>query len=110
MINKDERKIYSKVTEAADIMGVKPAYVRNLLNRAMTDDTIKLRGTKIGKEWRIDTQSIYDYLGVNNRNTFYEKDMYIKELEQQIHLYKLQIEHYKNIVSMVANITSTDLN
>lgn len=83
-------------------------YVRELLNRAKTDDTIRLRGTKIDKAWRIDTQSIYEQLGINNSNPSYEKEIYIKELEQQIQFYRVKHELYKNKLSMIKSLIVID--
>ena len=47
--------------EAANYLGVTPAYVRELLNRGQYDSSIKLKGTKCGKEWRIDRKSAVSY-------------------------------------------------
>ena len=60
--------------ETADYLGVTPAYVRELLNRGQYDSSIKLKGTKCGKEWRIDRKSVNDYLGIeiDENNKVYE--------------------------------------
>ena len=105
-----QNKQVSTVTEAADIIGVTPAYVREVLNRAKADNTIKLKGTKVGKEWRIDTQSIYEYLGLANSNSSIDKDTYIEDLERQVQYYKGQFDHYKSIVNMIVSLAKTDFN
>ena len=58
-------KQYKTVPEAAQQLGVTNEYVRELLNRAQHDKSIKLKGTKVGKEWRIDPKSINDFLGID---------------------------------------------
>lgn len=104
-MNKQNKQV-STVTEAADIMGVTPAYVRDILNRAKADDTIKIKGTKIGKAWRIDTQSIYEYLGLANRNSNFEKDEYIRTLERQVQTYMCEVEQYKNRLNMILSLAT----
>lgn len=101
-MNKENRKAYSTVAEAAEIMGVTAAYVREILNRAKVDDTIKLKGTKLGKQWRIDTQSIYEYMGIQTSDS--DKDAYIKELERQVKYYNGQLDHFKNILNMISTL------
>lgn len=97
MINKEQTKIYSTVAEAAKIMGVSDAYVRELLNRAKIDSTIKLKGKKIGKSWRICTKSISEYLGIEV-NTDDEKNRYIKELEVKIKTYEEKLRFIESIL------------
>ena len=70
--------------EAAERTGHSPAYIREILNRAQYDKSIKLRGTKCGKEWRIDEKSVNEYLGIDINEKDYKKDLYIKELEGKV--------------------------
>lgn len=100
----NNNKLYSTVAEAAEMTGLSQAYIRELLNRSKLDKSIKLKGAKAGKEWRIDTQSIYEYLGVQKANAEYTKDLYIKELEKQIEIYKGQINHFKSVLGILYNI------
>ena len=51
----ENKKLYSTV---AEMTGLSQAYIRELLNRGKIDKSIKIKGTKAGKEWRIDTQSV----------------------------------------------------
>lgn len=81
--------------ETADYLGVTPAYVRELLNRAQYDNSIKLKGTKCGKEWRIDRKSVNDYLGIEIDENNYKKDLYIKELEGKVKLYETKLQAFE---------------
>ena len=46
------------VKETAERLGVTAAYVRELLNRGQYDRSIKLKGKKVGREWRVDPKSV----------------------------------------------------
>lgn len=81
--------------EAAELLGVTTSYVRELLNRAQYDSTIRLKGTKCGKEWRIDRKSVNDYLGISIDENDYKKDLYIKELEGRVNAYEIKIKAFE---------------
>lgn len=100
----NNNKLYSTVAEAAEMTGLSKAYIREILNRGKIDKSIKLKGMKAGKEWRIDTQSIYEYLGVQKSITDYEKELYIKDLENRIEVYKNQIDQFKNMIGALNNL------
>lgn len=100
----DSGKQYKTVPEAAQQLGVTNEYVRELLNRAQYDKSIKLRGTKIGKEWRINPKSINDFLGINIDEESYKKDLYIKELEGKLKSLETQILAFKSVASSLNNI------
>lgn len=93
---------YLKVSEVAERIGVTEAYVRELLNRAKTDSSMKLKGVKVGKEWRILSSCVDEYLGVNKSNQEQERELYIKELEFKIEQYEIKI---KSVVGMMNSIT-----
>ena len=94
--------------ETADYLGVTPAYVRELLNRGQYDSSIKLKGTKCGKEWRIDRKSVNDYLGIEIDENNYKKDLYIKELEGKVKLYETKLQAFEvlavTLQGLVGNI------
>lgn len=83
--------------EAAERTGHSPAYIREILNRAQYDKSIKLRGTKCGKEWRIDEKSVNEYLGIDINDKDYKKDLYIKELEGKVKAYEVKIKAYETL-------------
>lgn len=87
----DIARPYKKVPEASQQLGVTNEYVRELLNRAQYDKSIKLKGTKMGKEWSIDPKSINEFLGINVDEESYKKDLYIKELEGKVKVYEIKI-------------------
>lgn len=100
----NNNKLYSTVAEAAEMMGVSCSYIRELLNRAKTDSMIKLKGKKVGKEWRIDTKSINDQLGINITDTDFEKDLYIQKLEEKIKIYEIKLDSIKALIGSASNM------
>lgn len=96
--------------ETAKYLGVTPAYVRELLNRGQYDNTIKLKGTKCGKEWRIDRKSVNDYLGIAIDETNYKKDLYIKELEGKVELYKTKLQAFEALAVTLQGLLGNDVN
>ena len=55
-------KEYYTVKDAAEKLGVTPEYVREILKRGQIDNSIKLKGNKVGKEWRINQSSVNAFL------------------------------------------------
>lgn len=92
------------VEETAERLGITKSYTRELLNRSQYDDSIKLKGTKIGKEWRVDSKSINDFLGINVDEEDYKKDLYIKELEGRLKTLETQVQAFKSIAISLNNI------
>lgn len=102
------KKEYLNVKEAAQRLGVTPEYVRETLKKAKFDKTIKLRGTKFGKEWRIDPKSINSAIGINVDEDSYKKDIRIKELEGMVNTYKIQISTFINMAQTFQNLVDID--
>lgn len=96
--------------EAAEYLGVTSAYVRELLNRGQYDSSIKIRGTKCGKEWRIDRKSVNDYLGISIDENNYKKDLYIKELEGKVELYKTKLQAFEALAVTLQGLLGNDVN
>lgn len=92
-----KEKLWLNTDEVAERIGTTPAFVRELLNRAEHDKTIKLRGTKCGKEWRIDSKSVNEYLGISVDEESFKKDLYIKELEGKIKAYEIKINAFETL-------------
>jgi DNA-binding Lrp family transcriptional regulator len=95
---------WSTVKEAAEKIGVTEAYIREILNRAQHDKSIKLKGTKVGKEWKVNSQSINDFLGINVDEESYKKDLYIKELEGKVKNLETKIQAFTQVASSLNNI------
>ena len=95
--------------ETAEYLGVTPAYVRELLNRSQYDSSIKLKGTKCGKEWRIDRNSVNDYLGISIDENNYKKDLYIKELEGKVELYKTKLKAFEALAVTLQGLLGNDV-
>ena len=98
------------VVETAQYTGLTPAYVRELLNRGQYDSSIKLKGTKCGKEWRIDRKSVNDYLGIEIDENDYKKDVYIKELEGKVELYKTKLQAFEALAVTLQGLLGNDVN
>lgn len=95
---------YKTVPEAAQQLGVTNEYVRELLNRAQYDKSIKLKGTKVGREWRLDPKSINDFLGIDRDEESYKKDLEIVELKGKVKSLETQIQAFKSVASSLNNI------
>ncbi len=83
--------------EVAERTGHTSAYIREILNRAQYDSSIKLKGTKCGKEWRIASKSVDEYLGLEVSKENYKKDLYIKELEGKVKAYEVKIQAFETL-------------
>ena len=90
--------------EAAKKTGHTPAFIREILNRAQYDKSIKLRGTKCGKEWRIDEKSVNEYLGITVDEEGYKKDLYIKELEGKVKAYEIKLNAFEALAMTLQNL------
>jgi hypothetical protein len=95
---------WSTVKEAAEKIGVTEAYIREILNKGQYDKSIKLKGTKIGKEWRVVSQSINEFLGINIDEESYKKDLYIKELEGKVKAYEIKIQSFEAIATTLQGL------
>ena len=92
------------VKETAERLGVTAAYVRELLNRGQYDRSIKLKGKKVGREWRVDPKSVDAFLGISNEDELYKKDLKIRELEMKIMMYEKQFSTCKDVMNTMNNI------
>jgi len=90
--------------EVAERTGHSAAYIREILNRAQYDKSIKLRGTKCGKEWRIDAKSVDEYLGIEVSEEDYKKDLYIKELEGKVKAYEIKIQAFESLATTLQSL------
>jgi hypothetical protein len=103
-IARENSKAWSTVKEASGRTGFTPEYIREILNRGQCDKSIKLKGTKIGKEWRVNSKSINDFLGINVDEESYKKDLEIAELKGKIKSYEMQLQAFKSVASSLNNI------
>ncbi|MBU5454537.1 MAG: helix-turn-helix domain-containing protein [Clostridiales bacterium] len=99
-----KEKEWSTTEEAAERLGVSPAYVREILNRAQYDKNIRLKGVKVGKEWRVLNKSINDYLGIEVSEEDYKKDLYIKELEGKVRAYEIKLNAFEALAITLQNL------
>lgn len=98
---------YYTVNEVAGRLGVTPEYVRELLRRSEIDGSGKIKGIKVGKEWRINPKSVDVFLGVEVDTISYKKDLRIKELEGKVIQYEVQINALKGMINTFNNLIHT---
>ena len=86
------------IKEVAETAKLTKQHVRQLLREG------KIKGTKVGKEWRVSKEDLNRYLGIEDNAQSMEKDLYIKELEGRIKTYEVQMTTLKNLVNTLNNI------
>ena len=86
------------IKEVAETAKLTEQHVRQLLREG------KIKGTKVGKEWRVSKEDLNRYLGIEDNAQSMEKDLYIKELEGRIKTYEVQMTTLKNLVNTLNNI------
>lgn len=94
----DYKKKMLSVEEFSQKANITVTYARQLLREG------KIRGIKLGKEWRVDNKEVDIYLGITTDIEIVRKDMYIKELETKLKNYEMQINTFRNIVGTLGHI------
>ena len=89
------------VEDVSKFTNFKESYVRQLLREG------KIKGIKVGKEWRIHKKELYDFLGVETDIEMVEKEVYIKELQAQVSSYKTKLQAMEGLVNGIYNILGT---
>lgn len=99
-LNMDKK--YITTEEAALRLGVSKQYVREMLRCS------KLRGKKLGKEWRIDPESVNEFLGITKVDS--TKDQRIYELEHKINEYRLKCETMTGLLRTMCSVFEVQTN
>ena len=86
------------VQEFCEKANITTPYARQLLRDG------RVRGVKVGKEWRIYREEVNEYLGIVGDSKSMEMQLYIKELEAKVKNFEMQINTFKNIVGTLGNI------
>ncbi|WP_330394886.1 hypothetical protein, partial [Clostridioides difficile] len=60
--------------------------------------------------WRIDRKSVNDYLGIEIDENNYKKDLYIKELEGKVELYKTKLKAFEALAVTLQGLICNDVN
>ena len=92
------QSVILSIKEVAETAKLTEQHVRQLLREG------KIKGTKVGKEWRVSKEALNRYLGIEDNAQSMEKDLYIKELEGRIKTYEVQMTTLKNLVNTLNNI------
>lgn len=91
-------KEWYSVEEASKMLGVSKQTVREKLSIK------EIKGSKVGREWRIPKKEIDLVLGLESRDD--EKENYIKELERENKYLRLQNETFKSIAGSLIKVIS----
>lgn len=86
------------VEEFSQKANITLTYARQLLREE------KIKGIKVGKEWRIYREEANKYLGIAGDYENMEMQLYIKELEAKVKNFEIQITTFRNIVGTLENI------
>lgn len=95
---RDVKSVVISVEEFSKEANITLAHTRQLLREG------KIKGIKLGKEWRITREEANRYLGITTDIISIEKELYIKELEAKLSTYEMQINTFKNVVGTLGNI------
>lgn len=91
-------KEWYSVEEASELLGVSKQTVRDNLSMK------RIKGNKVGREWRIPKVEIDLVLGIERKDD--KKEIYIRELEEEIKYLRLQNETFKNIADSLIKVIS----
>ncbi|WP_455810153.1 helix-turn-helix domain-containing protein [Clostridium butyricum] len=64
----------------------------------------KLKANRVGKEYIVTIDELYRYLGIETTSQGMERELYIKELENKVKNYEIQMATLKNCISMMDNL------
>lgn len=86
------------VDEFAQMANISLPHVRQLLREN------KIKGVKVGKTWRINREEVNNYLGITTDIKSMEREFMILELKAKLNATESQLENFKNIVGVLANM------
>ncbi|MDU1280016.1 MAG: excisionase family DNA-binding protein [Clostridium sp.] len=86
------------VDEFAKMANISLPHVRQLLREN------KIKGVKVGKTWRINRGEVNNYLGITTDIKSMERELIIVELKAKLNATESQLENFKNIVGVLANM------
>ena len=66
----------------------------------------KLKAVKVGKEYVVNMDELYRYLGIETSSQGMQRELYIKELESKIKNYETQINALKNCITMMQSVVA----
>jgi len=93
-----EKALTYKTTEVAELIGKPVTTVTMLIRQG------KLKAAKAGKEYLIEKAEVNRYLGIESNEDLLKKDIYIKELESQIKVYKIKLDTMENLLKSAASV------
>lgn len=96
------RKPTEDILTLDDIIAEYPNLTRNELRLAINRK--QLPADKRGRRFLVNRRALNVYLGLENSEEEYKKDLYIKELENKIKGYQIQFETFKGLLKTLANV------
>lgn len=93
-----ENRKTMKIDEVATMIGTTIQYTRELCRNH------SLKAKKVGKEWIINKKDVENYLGITTSEDDYKKDLYIKELEEELKHYRFVLSTVKMNISNLTGI------
>lgn len=97
-------KIWLSAEEAASKLGLSVGHVRELCVIGLKDKENGIVAQKVGKSWRILPNEINRKLGRAKDDESYQKDLYIKELENKVKAYEMKISTLKSLVGTIGSL------
>lgn len=94
----EQEKYVYKVSEFAKIIGKPETTVRLEINKG------NIEARKSGTTWLIPKSEVNRYLGIEDNEQNYKKDVYIKELEGKVKTLETQIKAFKQVASSLNHI------
>lgn len=100
------RKPTEDILTLDDILAEHPNFTKNELRLAITRKELGKTGgvEKHGRRYLITRRALNVWLGIENKEEEYKKDLYIKELENKIKGYQIQFETFKGLLKTLTNV------
>lgn len=91
-------KVMINIKEFAEKANLSEDHVRALLREG------KVKGIKVGREWRISCKEVEKFLGINDSSQIVKMDRYIKELESKVERYEGKMCALTNVINSMTEI------
>ncbi len=100
-LNENVQSEMLDVESAAKIANLTQDHLRDLLRLG------RVKGIKTGRQWKIAREDLNNYLGIKTDIKSFEREIYIKELENENKELKLKLDLAKNNISNLLNMINS---